>query len=134
MKRQGYVTCPDCGEGQEHAPGCVTRSGSDPTTPQPAATHEWGIDPEVIRTDLTDFNVVISDEEGRVVCLVPGRTEQDTRMVVNARLTAAAPTLLEALKDVVADWNDRHLLTEVALRRHFDRAEAALALATPDKE
>ena len=38
--------------------------------------------------------------------------------------------LLETLKDVVAAWNDRHLLTEVALKRHYVRAEAAIAKAT----
>jgi hypothetical protein len=57
----------------------------------------------------------------RVIAEVP---YQDYMTWTNARLIAAAPDLLEALKAAVADWD-----TEVSRGRWLDAARAAIAKA-----
>lgn len=54
----------------------------------------------------------------------PERSEVGQRALANARLIAAAPDLLEALRAAVADWDE-----EVSRGRWLDAARAAIAKA-----
>ena len=60
-------------------------------------------------------------------CLVDGDIPYE-QQVANARLTAAAPAMFEALKELLEAW-DGYELTAALDRRIGERAEAALVLA-----
>lgn len=64
--------------------------------------------------------IYVGDKNGRQVGFVSLRSEQEA----NARLIAAAPELLEALRDLLADYDGSIEPGESAL---IDKARAAIA-------
>ena len=55
----------------------------------------WVIDEVPVHTDLHPYNLVISDENGNVVALVPGEGPDDKEMLRNARRITHAPEMSE---------------------------------------
>ena len=77
--------------------------------------------------------VVVNDcgirGEGRSIAIAsPNPRANDGSMVANARLIAAAPDMLEALRMLVADFGDYPASERPCLA--FDKARSAIAKAT----
>jgi hypothetical protein len=85
----------------------------------------------------TDDDVIEITAEARfgkvaIACIEIGFiNEFDDEQRANARLIAAAPTLLEALRELVQTETDYGDETNVAVNQALDKAIRALALVTP---
>jgi len=93
-------------------------------TPGPWSAVEWS---------CHAATTVVADVDGRrvVVADCSGHGRYATDSISDARLIAAAPELLEALKGMVALWNNRRSYDENDSPSHWpDTARAAIAKAT----
>lgn len=80
-----------------------------------------------IEAGAVPFSVVVWGHEGDVDAGVQGRTRDE--MLANARLIAAAPDLLEALRDIVRGYDGPTVDAATAVSSHIQAARMAIAKA-----
>lgn len=106
-------------------------------TPGPWKVQSLGNDDIVIDVDAGRFGIArlyaptefdsLRDPKDHALCPAP-------EMLANARLIAAAPDLLEALRELYHCWDEPAEFVERELDAAMDKAHAALAAATGEGE
>lgn len=98
-------------------------------TPGPWAATRWQL-----FEPLCGVQIAVSANDRRAIALTGLEGDKDeAESRANARLIAAAPELLAALKQIRADWaaigDERQAPDEINVNEHWDAVDAAIAKA-----